>query len=59
MNASGVSVNKGLLSAFAKALKGRKVSDFFGSVGGGSSGSSAPTSAPTQSKPAETKAPVK
>lgn len=60
LTASGVTVNKGLLAAVAKALKGRKVTDFFGSVSGGSSsGSSAPSNAPTQSKPAETKAPQK
>jgi ribosomal protein L12E/L44/L45/RPP1/RPP2 len=58
LQASGVTVSAGLLNAVAKALKGRKVSEFFGgiSVGGGSSGaSSAPQ--PAQGKAAETKAP--
>jgi ribosomal protein L12E/L44/L45/RPP1/RPP2 len=57
LQASGVTVSAGLLAAVAKALKGRNVSEFFGSVsvsGGASSGSSAPQAA--QSK-AETKAP--
>lgn len=58
LQASGVTVSSGLLNAVAKALKGRNVSEFFGSVGSGSSAST--TSAPTtQSKPADTKAPVK
>jgi ribosomal protein L12E/L44/L45/RPP1/RPP2 len=58
LQASGVTVSSGLLNAVAKALKGRNVSEFFGSVGSGSSAST--TSAlTTQSKPADTKAPVK
>lgn len=57
IQAAGVTVSAGLLNAVAKALKGRNVSEFFGSVGGGSApASSAPA---TQAKPAETKAPVK
>jgi ribosomal protein L12E/L44/L45/RPP1/RPP2 len=54
LQASGVTVSAGLLNAVAKALKGRNVSEFFGSVSV-SSGSGAPQAA--QSKPAETKAP--
>lgn len=58
LQAAGLTVSAGLLAAVAKALKGRQVSEFFGSVGGGSSsGSSAPSAPVTQSKPAETKAP--
>lgn len=57
LQAAGTSVSAGLISAVSKALKGRNVNEFFGSVGGGS----APvTEAPAaKSKPAETKAPVK
>lgn len=58
LQASGVTVSSGLLNAVAKALKGRNVSEFFGSVGSGSSAST--TLAPaTKSKPVDTKAPVK
>ena len=49
--ASGVKVNDALVNALAKALKGKSVTDFFGSVG-------APASAPVaaeKAKPAETK----
>lgn len=55
LQASGVTVSAGLLNAVAKALKGRKVTEFFGNVSVSSgSGSSAPQ--PAQTK-AETKAP--
>ena len=59
LQASGVTVSAGLLNAVAKALKGRNVTEFFGSVGSApaSSGSSAPK--PAQTKAAETKAPAK
>ena len=57
VQAAGLTVSAGLLAAVAKALKGRQVSEFFGSVGGGSSAPSAPSAPVTQSKPAETKAP--
>ena len=60
LQASGVTVSAGLLNAVAKALKGRNVSEFFGSVGvsgPSSAGTSAPQ--PAQTKAAETKAPPK
>lgn len=57
IQASGVTVSSGLLNAVAKALKGRNVSEFFGSVGGGSS-APATSASVTQTK-AETKAPAK
>lgn len=58
LKASGVNVSAGLLNAVAKALKGRNVSEFFGSVGGGSAPSSGPSAPqPAQTKAAETKAP--
>jgi ribosomal protein L12E/L44/L45/RPP1/RPP2 len=57
IKAAGVTVSAGLLNAVAKALKGRNVNEFFGSVG---SGSGSVTEAPAaKSKAAETKAPVK
>jgi ribosomal protein L12E/L44/L45/RPP1/RPP2 len=55
LQASGVTVSAGLLNAVAKTLKGRNVSEYFGSVSV-ASGSSAPQPA-AQSKAAETKAP--
>jgi ribosomal protein L12E/L44/L45/RPP1/RPP2 len=56
LKAAGATVSSGLLNAVAKALKGRNVNEFFGSVGG----SSAPaTEAPATKGKAETKAPVK
>lgn len=61
LQASGVQVSAGLLAAVAKALKGRNVTEFFGSVGSSSgpstSGSSAPK--PAEKKAADTKAPAK
>lgn len=54
LKASGVTVNAGLVKAVAKSLKGRNVTEFFGSVGG--SGSSHAESKPTEKhaeKPAE------
>lgn len=57
IQASGVTVSSGLLNAVAKALKGRNVSEFFGSVGGGSSAPA--TSAPVTQAKTETKAPAK
>ena len=38
LNASGVKVAASLVNAVAKALKTKKVTELFGSVGGGSSG---------------------
>lgn len=58
IKASGVTVSSGLLNAVAKALKGRNVSEFFGSVSGGSS-APVTTSAPATQAKTETKAPVK
>lgn len=58
VKAAGLNVNAGLLNAVAKALKGRNVSEFFGSVSGGSS-TPATTSAPVTQAKTETKAPVK
>jgi ribosomal protein L12E/L44/L45/RPP1/RPP2 len=55
IQAAGVTVSAGLLNAVAKALKGRNVNEFFGSV---SAGSASTTSAPVTQK-AETKAPAK
>ena len=46
IKASGVTVSAALVNAFAKALKGRKVNDFFGAVS---------TGAPTAEKPAAEK----
>ena len=46
LTASGVKVSAGLVNAVAKALKGKSVSSFFGSI---SAGSSAPVA---ESKPA-------
>lgn len=57
IQASGVTVSSGLLNAVAKALKGRNFSEFFGSVGGGSSAPT--TSAPVTQAKTETKAPAK
>ncbi len=55
IQAAGVQVSAGLLNAVSKALKGRNVNEFFGSVG-----TSAPTtSAPVTQTKAETKAPKK
>lgn len=50
--ASGVKVNDALVNTLAKALKGKSVTDFFGSVG--APASSAPVAA-ENAKPAETK----
>lgn len=36
LNASGVKVSSALVNAFAKSLKTKNVTEFFGSVGGGS-----------------------
>jgi len=56
IQASGVAVSAGLVNAVVKALKGKKVSDLFGSVGvsTGSSQSKAPvqTAAKTEDKKA-------
>lgn len=57
LQASGVTVSAGLLAAVAKTLKGRNVSEFFGSIGGSAASESAPQ--PAQTKAAETKAPKK
>jgi len=51
LKAAGVTATPLLVNAFGKALKGKNVSQFFGSVGGGSG--SAPVAAST---PAATKA---
>jgi len=56
LQAAGVTVNAGLLNAVAKALKGRNVSEFFGSI---SAGSASTTSAPVTQAKTETKAPAK
>ena len=56
LQAAGVTVSAGLLNAVAKALKGRNVSEFFGSISGGSAPS---TSAPVTQAKTETKAPAK
>lgn len=53
LKAAGVAANAGLVSAVAKALKGRNVTEFFGGVGGGSAATS---SAPASTPVAETKA---
>jgi ribosomal protein L12E/L44/L45/RPP1/RPP2 len=45
LNASGIKVNSTLVNAFAKALKDKNVTDFFGSVGGGSAPEAASTPA--------------
>lgn len=56
VQAAGLKVNTGLVNAVAKALSGRNVNEFFGSVGA----SSAPvTSAPVTQAKTESKAPVK
>lgn len=47
LKAAGLSANSVLVNAVAKALKGKSVSEFFGSVGGG-----APAPAPVAEKPA-------
>lgn len=57
IQAAGLTVSAGLLNAVAKALKGRNVSEFFGSVSGGSSAPA--TSAPVTQAKTESKAPVK
>ena len=52
LQAANINASAGLVSAFAKTLQGRNVSDFYGSVGGGAASAPAPA--------AETaKAPVK
>lgn len=56
LQAAGVTINAGLLNAVAKALKGRNVSEFFGSI---SAGSASTTSAPVTQAKTETKAPAK
>lgn len=48
LNAAGVKVNATLVNAVAKALKGRNVTEFFGSAG----------SAPAESAPAATEKPA-
>jgi ribosomal protein L12E/L44/L45/RPP1/RPP2 len=51
LKAAGVAADAGLVTAVAKALKGKKVSDYFGSVGGG-----AAPAAETKAPQADTKA---
>lgn len=53
IKASGLNVNDTLVGAVAKALKNRKVTDFFGAVGGAPA---AGTPAPVAEKAAEKKA---
>ena len=54
LKAAGISVNSVLVNAVAKALKGKSVSDFFGSVGGGAPASApAPVEEKKAEKPAE------
>jgi len=55
LTAAGVTVDALLVNAVAKALKGRKVSSFFGSVGGGSGSGSAPAAGGAPAKKEEKK----
>lgn len=57
VQAAGLKVNAGLVNAVAKALTGRNVNEFFGSVGASSSAPS--SSAPATQAKTESKAPVK
>jgi ribosomal protein L12E/L44/L45/RPP1/RPP2 len=52
LHASGVAANSTLVSAVAKALKGRTVTDFFGGVGSGPA-ESAPATTPAAEKAAK------
>ena len=42
IKASGVAVNAALIKVVAKALKGKSVTEFFGSIGGGATEAAAP-----------------
>lgn len=56
LHASGVAVNSTLVNAVAKALKGRSVTEFFGSAGSAPAESApAPAADKTAAKPAEKK----
>lgn len=56
LKAAGVAADAGLVNAVAKALKGKKVSDYFGSVGGGAAPAAETKAADTKAaKPKEEK----
>ena len=55
LSAAGLTSNATLVNAVAKALKGRNVSEFFGSVGGSAPAAAEATQPKAESKPAAKK----
>ena len=59
LKAANVTASAALVNAVAKSLKGRKVTDFFGGVGGGSGATEAPKEAPKKEEKKEAAKPGK
>ena len=53
LKAASVDVSSSLINAFAKTLQNRNISDFFGSVGGGSAPAASSSSGSAPAKAAE------